>query len=137
MGWKRGVTLKTAEEIEIMREAGRINALALDAARKLIRPGVTTAELNAAAEEVIRSLKGTLPDEFWRHRAAAHKEILLALRALIDAAMGIELTALDLYVRMAAQSPSGTASLFSRLAEEERGHMEIIARMRGGMTESS
>lgn len=60
MGWKRGVTLKTAEEIEIMREAGRINAQALDAARQLIRPGVTTAELNAAAEEVIRS-HGAVP----------------------------------------------------------------------------
>jgi len=60
MGWKRGVTLKTAEEIGIMREAGRINALALDAARQLIRPGVTTAELDAAAEEVIRS-HGAVP----------------------------------------------------------------------------
>lgn len=60
MGWNRGVTLKTAEEIAIMRDAGRINALALDAARKLIRPGVTTAELDAAAEEVIRS-HGAVP----------------------------------------------------------------------------
>jgi methionyl aminopeptidase len=60
MGWKRGVTLKTAEEIGIMREAGRINALALDAARQLIRPGVTTAELDAAAEDVIRS-HGAVP----------------------------------------------------------------------------
>ncbi len=60
MGWKRGVTLKTAEEIGIMREAGRINALALDAARQLVRPGVTTAELDAAAEDVIRS-HGAVP----------------------------------------------------------------------------
>lgn len=37
-----------------MREAGRINALALAAARALIAPGVTTAELDAAAAEVIR-----------------------------------------------------------------------------------
>lgn len=35
-----------------MREAGRINAEALAAARAIIRPGVTTADLNAAAEEV-------------------------------------------------------------------------------------
>lgn len=60
MAWKRGVTIKTAEEIEIMREAGRINAQALDAARQLVRPGVTTAELDAAAEEVIRS-HGAVP----------------------------------------------------------------------------
>ena len=37
-----------------MREAGRINAEALAAARNIIRPGVTTADLNAAAEEVLR-----------------------------------------------------------------------------------
>ncbi len=36
-----------------MREAGRINAEALAAARALVCPGVTTADLNAAAEEVL------------------------------------------------------------------------------------
>ncbi len=43
-----------------MREAGRINALALAAARELIRPGVTTKELNDAAEAVIRK-HGAIP----------------------------------------------------------------------------
>jgi methionyl aminopeptidase len=38
-----------------MRAAGKLNALALSAVRKLIQPGITTAELDAAAEEVIRS----------------------------------------------------------------------------------
>jgi len=51
---QRGVYLKSDEEIAIMREAGRINALALVATRELLRPGVTTAELDAAAAEVIR-----------------------------------------------------------------------------------
>jgi len=51
---QRGVVLKTLEEIEIMRQAGRINALALKTVRDLIRPGITTAVLDAAAEEVIR-----------------------------------------------------------------------------------
>ena len=37
-----------------MRIAGRINAEALAAARAVIRPGVTTADLNAAAEEVLQ-----------------------------------------------------------------------------------
>lgn len=37
-----------------MREAGRINAEALAAAREVIRPGVTTADLDAAAEEVLK-----------------------------------------------------------------------------------
>lgn len=37
-----------------MREAGRINAEALAAARAAIAPGVTTADLNAAAEDVLK-----------------------------------------------------------------------------------
>jgi methionyl aminopeptidase len=37
-----------------MKEAGRINAEALAAARNIIRPGVTTADLDAAAEEVLK-----------------------------------------------------------------------------------
>lgn len=37
-----------------MRQAGRINAEALAAARAMIRPGVTTADINAAAEEVLK-----------------------------------------------------------------------------------
>lgn len=37
-----------------MREAGRINAEVLAAVRALLQPGVTTADLNAAAEEVLR-----------------------------------------------------------------------------------
>jgi len=43
-----------------LREAGRINAMALEAIRQLVRPGVTTAELDAAAEEVIRK-HGAVP----------------------------------------------------------------------------
>ena len=37
-----------------MREAGRVTALALQAAREVVRPGVTTAEIDAAADEVLR-----------------------------------------------------------------------------------
>jgi len=54
MVWQRNVVVKTQEEIEIMAEAGRINAVALDTVRQMIRPGITTADLDQAAEEVIR-----------------------------------------------------------------------------------
>lgn len=60
MSWERNIVLKTPEELAIMREAGRINAKALAAVRSLVRPGVTTAELDAAAEEVIRK-HGAIP----------------------------------------------------------------------------
>jgi len=53
MAWDRMITIKTPEELAIMREAGRINAEALAAVRSLIKPGVTTAELNEAAEAVL------------------------------------------------------------------------------------
>jgi methionyl aminopeptidase len=53
MSWDRQITIKSPEEIEIMRMAGRINAEALQAAYNAIRPGATTADLNAAAEEVL------------------------------------------------------------------------------------
>src|SRR4030042_6207656 len=60
MSWERNIVIKSPQEIAALREAGRINAEALDAVRKLIRPGVTTAVLDAAAEEVIRQ-HGAVP----------------------------------------------------------------------------
>lgn len=60
MAWERSIVIKTKEEIAIMREAGRINAMALAAARELVRPGISTADLDAAAEEVIRK-HGAIP----------------------------------------------------------------------------
>ncbi len=53
MPWHRGVVLKSARELEIMRRAGRINALALQACLKAVRPGVTTAAIDAEAVKVL------------------------------------------------------------------------------------
>jgi methionyl aminopeptidase len=60
MSWERNIVIKSQQEIATLREAGRINARALEAVRQLIRPGVTTAELDAAAEDVIRK-HGAIP----------------------------------------------------------------------------
>jgi methionyl aminopeptidase len=54
MARENSITLKTAAEITLMREAGRLNALTLAVVRDLLQPGVTTADLNAAAEEFLR-----------------------------------------------------------------------------------
>jgi len=54
MNWARQVHLKRPEDLQVMREAGRINATALAAVRELLQPGVSTADLNAAAEEVLK-----------------------------------------------------------------------------------
>jgi methionyl aminopeptidase len=49
------IVCKSAEELGIMREAGRITANALDAVAERIRPGVTTSELDRVAAEAIRA----------------------------------------------------------------------------------
>jgi methionyl aminopeptidase len=54
MSWARQIHLKSPAELQIMREAGRINASVLAAVKERIKPGVSTADLNAAAEEVLR-----------------------------------------------------------------------------------
>lgn len=51
---------KSEEEIEIMREAGRIAAQCLKMLAGMIRPGVSTGELDSLAERFIRE-RGALP----------------------------------------------------------------------------
>jgi methionyl aminopeptidase len=60
MSWERNIVIKSSQEIATLREAGRINARALDTVRQMIRPGITTGELDAAAEEIIRTA-GAIP----------------------------------------------------------------------------
>lgn len=50
--------IKNPPEIETMREAGRVNALVLKTVREMVRPGITTQELDAVAEELIRKNGG-------------------------------------------------------------------------------
>jgi methionyl aminopeptidase len=54
----RPIVIKNPPEIEIMREAGRINALVLQEVGRMIKPGVATEVLDAAAEELIRENGG-------------------------------------------------------------------------------
>src|SRR5574342_1039698 len=54
MSWERQIHIKSPAELEVMREAGRINATVLATVKELLQPGVTTADLNAAAEDVLR-----------------------------------------------------------------------------------
>jgi methionyl aminopeptidase len=49
------IVRKSQGELETMREAGRVTARALHAVGAAVRPGVTTAELDAIAAEVIAS----------------------------------------------------------------------------------
>jgi len=54
------IMIKTEAEIELMRIAGRIVAETHQELKKILRPGITTKQLDIIAEEFIRS-KGAIP----------------------------------------------------------------------------
>jgi methionyl aminopeptidase len=54
------IIIKTPQEIEAMKEAGRISAKALRKTGELVRPGITTYELDKFAENLIR-MEGARP----------------------------------------------------------------------------
>lgn len=52
------IILQSQAGIAAMRQAGRVNALALEAVCRAVRPGITTSELDQIAQDVIRSHGG-------------------------------------------------------------------------------
>ena len=54
------IKLKTPEQIEAMRKAGRVSAKALRKTGELVRPGISTFELDRFAENLIR-MEGGIP----------------------------------------------------------------------------
>ena len=50
-----GITIKSSREIELMRESGRLLALVHDELAKMIRPGISTKQIDKVCEEIIRS----------------------------------------------------------------------------------
>lgn len=54
------VTIKSAREIELMREAGRILAIVHEEMGKQLKPGMSTYDINKIGEDVIRSY-GCIP----------------------------------------------------------------------------
>lgn len=49
------ITIKSPREIELMREAGRLLGQVHDELAKIIRPGISTKEIDRVCEEIIRS----------------------------------------------------------------------------------
>ena len=62
----RGVTVKTPEQLRLMRAAGLVVARTLERVVEAVRPGVTTAELDAIAERSIRDA-GAVPSFLGYH----------------------------------------------------------------------
>lgn len=58
VGQQQGIILKSAREIELMRAAGRVVRRVHDRVAEIIGPGVTTAQLNAEAETIIKDAGG-------------------------------------------------------------------------------
>ena len=54
------ITLKSSHEIELMRRAGKITAAARTLVGEMVRPGVTTQEIDKAVEQFIRK-QGAVP----------------------------------------------------------------------------
>ena len=67
MDWARQIHIKSPAEIAIMREAGRINAEVLATVKALLQPGVSTADLNAAAEGVLKKHNCISPFKGYGH----------------------------------------------------------------------
>jgi len=55
------ITVKSAHELSLMREAGRIVAQVLAEVREMAAPGVTTADLEAIADRIIVGQHGAIP----------------------------------------------------------------------------
>ncbi|ABB58476.1 type I methionyl aminopeptidase [Synechococcus elongatus] len=56
---RRGVEIKSSREIDIMRQAGRIVATVLKEVSERVEPGMTTADIDAYAEQRIREMGAT------------------------------------------------------------------------------
>ena len=54
------VRAKTQEEIELMKEAGRILAITHEELRKALKPGMTTLDIDRLGEQIIRDF-GCIP----------------------------------------------------------------------------
>jgi methionyl aminopeptidase len=55
------IQLKSAREIDLMAQGGKILSATLETLRAAVRPGVSTGELDQIAEDFIRSFEGATP----------------------------------------------------------------------------
>ena len=102
--------LAAMEEGHIARLTARMKQEGLSPEGK----AADTAEGGAGVEELAARLRPLIADP----------------AALLDAAMAVELSAYDLYTRLAARSGGATAELLTSLAADELTHLDLLAAMR-------
>ena len=78
------ILIKSPAEIEKMRRAGSVNALALQAVCDNIRPGITTMELDSIAEKVIRTHGATPAFLGYPHQSPLGPAYPATINASID-----------------------------------------------------
>jgi methionyl aminopeptidase len=55
------IQLKSAREIDLMAQGGKVLAAAVETLRAAVHPGISTGELDRIGEEFIRSHEGAVP----------------------------------------------------------------------------
>jgi methionyl aminopeptidase len=150
----RGVEIKTPEQIALMRKAGLVVGRTLELLRSAARPGMTTGELDALAEENIRS-SGAVPSfKGYSHPpfpasicASVNDEIVHGIpgdRVLaegdvvsIDCGAIVEGWHGDAAVTFALGEPSAEAAELMRVTEESLWRGIAAARRGGRVTDIS
>lgn len=152
MGFLNKVQIKTPEQIEKMRTAGLVVGETLEVLRAAARPGVTTSELDAIAEDSIRS-RGGVPsfkgyhgfpgsicasvDEVVVHGIPGSRElkdgdiISIDCGAIVDGWHG------DAAITVAMGSVSDEVSELMRVTEEAMWRGIAAARLGGRVTDIS
>ena len=152
MGFLTKVQIKTPEQIEKMRQAGLVVGETLEVLRAAARPGVTTSELDAIAEDSIRS-RGGVPsfkgyhgfpgsicasvDEVVVHGIPGPRElkdgdiISIDCGAIVDGWHG------DAAITVAMGSVPEEVSELMRVTEQSMWHGIAAARLGGRVTDIS
>ncbi|HET6563573.1 MAG TPA: type I methionyl aminopeptidase [Marmoricola sp.] len=150
----RGVEIKTPEQIALMRKAGLVVGRTLELLRATARPGMTTGELDALAEENIRSSGATPSFKGYSHPpfpasicASVNDEVVHGIpgdRVLAEGdVVSIDCGAIvdgwhgDAAVTFALGEPSAEAAELMRVTEESLWRGIAAARRGGRVTDIS
>ena len=106
MDWSRKVNIKNSSEIAIMREAGRINATVHAAVRDLLQPGVSTADLDAAAEDVLKKFGVVSPFKGYGHPPFPNS-IFVCFTCFLEIRIQITLIGFEVHLIRIFLTPSG------------------------------
>ena len=148
----RGVEIKTPEQIRVMRRAGLVVAETLEVLKAAVRPGVSTRELDAVAEDAIRS-RGAAPNFLGYHGfpasicASVNDEVVHGIpgdRVLADGDLvSLDCGAVvdgwhgDAAITVPVGAVSGDLVELMRVCEEALWHGMAAARLGGRVTDIS